>query len=214
MGRSPSMAALKRYQVPWAPDDSRRQALIERNRSAEQREACRRFQSGRIRSVETRQKIRQARLGKPLSLETKERLSRIRKGRVVSEETRRKQRDSNRRTWRSKRLRAKQRAITLALIEQGKVKIPLPPLRNTAIERVLARFLFEAGFCTVREKHFGRFRVDVYIPECHIAFEADGEYWHRLNEAENPGKYVSRDRFLLEKFGLPVVRLTEREVHA
>ncbi len=93
------------------------------------------------------------------------------------------------------------------------MKVPRPPFLTTEIERILFKFLEDAGFQVIKEKRFGRFRVDTYLPERHIAFEADGAYWHKLNEADNPGCYVRRDQILLEKYGLPVVRLTEREVY-
>jgi len=61
------------------------------------------------------------------------------------------------------------------------------------------------------EKVFGRCRVDAYLPPpYHLAFEADGSYWHSL-----PGRSefdVERDAYLLEQFDLPVVRLTEEEI--
>lgn len=64
----------------------------------------------------------------------------------------------------------------------------------------------------ILEKPFGRCRVDAYLPPpYHLAFEADGSYWHSL-----PGRRkfdVERDAYLLEQFDLPVVRLTEEEIH-
>lgn len=60
-----------------------------------------------------------------------------------------------------------------------------------------------------REVWFGHFRVDAYLPHpYHLAFEADGSYWHRNRE----GSDAARDAWLLRKFNLPVVRLTEGEL--
>ena len=59
----------------------------------------------------------------------------------------------------------------------------------------------------VPQKAFGRYNVDAYLPPpYHLAFEADGEYWH------DPKKDAIRDTQLLSKFQLPVVRLSEREL--
>ncbi len=56
---------------------------------------------------------------------------------------------------------------------------------------------------------FGRFRVDAYLPPpYHLAFEADGTYWHRP-ESEQARRDVERDAWLLEHYDLRVVRLTE-----
>jgi len=72
--------------------------------------------------------------------------------------------------------------------------------------------VFLAEFPEVElEKVFGRYRVDAYLPPpYHLAFEADGSYWHSL-----PGRQefdAERDVYLLEHFNLPVVRLTEEEI--
>lgn len=86
------------------------------------------------------------------------------------------------------------------------------PRAATAIERILTVFLVNAGFRVEPQRQFGRAVVDAYLPEYHLAFEADGVYWHNLpNRAEMDAR---RDARLLTDFGLPVVRLTEAELHA
>lgn len=85
------------------------------------------------------------------------------------------------------------------------------PKAPTTIETFLCEIIL-AEFPEVRaEEPFGPYRVDAYLPPpYHLAFEADGEYWHRL-----PGRqehYEKRDAYLLAHFGLPVVRLSEREI--
>ena len=63
----------------------------------------------------------------------------------------------------------------------------------------------------IPEKQFGRYRVDAYLPPpYHLAFEADGEYWHR----DSADYDEARDAYLLEKHDLPVIRLTEEEINA
>lgn len=90
------------------------------------------------------------------------------------------------------------------------------PRKDTLIEKILWKLLEEvAGFEIIRNKQFGRACVDAYIPELHIAFEADGWYWHDRNGrfSNAPEKDARRDANLLEKFNLPVARLTEIELH-
>ncbi len=85
-----------------------------------------------------------------------------------------------------------------------------PVWKNTELEARLWKFLVEAGYAIELEKQFGRYRVDVYLPDYHLAFEADGSYHH-----SRPGRpeYDSRrDALLLKIFGLPVVRIEEREL--
>lgn len=62
----------------------------------------------------------------------------------------------------------------------------------------------------VREQRFGRYRVDAYVPSRHLAFEADGDYWH--SSLERKAYDQARDRSLLSEFDLVVIRLTETEL--
>ena len=76
--------------------------------------------------------------------------------------------------------------------------------------RMIAKFLF--NFPEVREEvQFGKYRVDAYIPPpYHLAFEADGDYWHNRPGAKEHDKF--RDKQLLERFNLYVIRITQREI--
>ncbi len=83
-------------------------------------------------------------------------------------------------------------------------------MRNspTDIEILLVNTLL-VEFPEVRtQEQFGCYHVDAYLPPpYHLAFEADGAYWH-----QNPKKDAARDRWLLRKFGLPTVRLSGQEL--
>lgn len=60
------------------------------------------------------------------------------------------------------------------------------------------------------EVAFGRYTVDAYLPPpYHLAFEADGEYWHERRGREFDEQ---RDEYLAQNFKLPVIRLTETEI--
>lgn len=59
----------------------------------------------------------------------------------------------------------------------------------------------------IEQKSFGRLRVDAYLPApYHLAFEADGTYWHKDKDDG------ARDRELMERFQLPVVHLSEGDL--
>ncbi len=80
--------------------------------------------------------------------------------------------------------------------------------KNTALEARLWKFLVEAGYTIEIEKPFGRYRVDVYLPDYHLAFEADG--WHHAQyQVEHD---LKRDAWLWETQQLPVVRLNYLEI--
>lgn len=80
--------------------------------------------------------------------------------------------------------------------------------RPTSIENILVDILLCDFPEVLREEPFGRYTVDAYLPHpYHLAFEADGVYWHRDRERD-----VRRDKILLEEHGLIVIRFSEREL--
>lgn len=79
-------------------------------------------------------------------------------------------------------------------------------LRPTSIEMVLFSLLEHAGYQICKYKAFGKYVVDAYVPlPYHLAFEADGEYWH------SPKADERRD-IALSEWGLVVVHLGELEL--
>lgn len=84
------------------------------------------------------------------------------------------------------------------------------PKSGTRIEQILVGFLRAAGYAVEEQRRFGRCVVDAYLPERHVAFEADGEYWH--GRPERVAADERRDGYLLREHGLPVVRMTGIEV--
>ena len=77
---------------------------------------------------------------------------------------------------------------------------------------LLAEALNKMGFKVQPEANFGRRSIDVLLVDEWLAFEADGNYWHELNENQIPGYHEIRDNELLETWNLPTIRLTEQEV--
>lgn len=84
----------------------------------------------------------------------------------------------------------------------------------TGIQQKLLVFLKQAGFEGLRmEESFGRYRVDIYAPSHHLAFEADGGAWHENHPfRDQVTRDRKRDRILLEEHGLPVVRMSEADI--
>lgn len=66
--------------------------------------------------------------------------------------------------------------------------------------RKLERFLDEFGFRYESERPFGPYTVDIYLPDWHICVEADGPYHSKAKDEK-------RDAYLLEKFGLYLLRI-------
>jgi len=60
----------------------------------------------------------------------------------------------------------------------------------------------------VYEVPFGRYSVDLYYYRNHVAYEADGFYWHKDKTEQD----AYRDQVLKEKYGLKVVRYSESKI--
>lgn len=60
----------------------------------------------------------------------------------------------------------------------------------------------------IAEERFHPYTVDFLLAEEWIAFEIDGEYWHK----DSKEKDKLRDKYLYERYNLPVVRLTQQEI--
>lgn len=60
----------------------------------------------------------------------------------------------------------------------------------------------------VPEARFGPYAVDFLLAEEWLAIEVDGEYWHK----QKADKDSKRDQYLLTRFSLPVVRISERDI--
>lgn len=72
----------------------------------------------------------------------------------------------------------------------------------TSIERNLQDLVRSLGFAVVEEREFPPYRVDLYVPELHVAFEADGPlHWRKRDQ--------QRDHELGEQYGLVVHRIKQ-----
>ena len=69
-------------------------------------------------------------------------------------------------------------------------------------------FLIDAGFeIILPEVQFGRYRVDVLLADEWVAFEADEEHHEKTKQQDE-----LRDGYLMKRYGLPVVRLSEEDL--
>ena len=117
------------------------------------------------------------------------------------------------------------RSIELAITEESKLKMSRRQqlhMENTSTDcKCAAHFQYTCSKPNKLEEklfkllsdfsdlqtfvRFGRYEVDAYIPSLHLAFEADGHYWHDRNIEYDK----KRDLYLHEKYKLIVVRLTD-----
>ena len=80
--------------------------------------------------------------------------------------------------------------------------------RPTCIEKILFAFLCQTFGSRIveREYRIGSYFVDFAVPDLMLAFEADGERWHRLPELDR-----QRDKDI-SHFGYDVIRYPEEEL--
>lgn len=69
--------------------------------------------------------------------------------------------------------------------------------------RRIEKLLDEMGIAYFSEFHFPPYIVDIYLVEWHIAMEIDGPY-------HSKGKDYTRDRYITEFYGVPIMRLNAR----
>lgn len=72
----------------------------------------------------------------------------------------------------------------------------------TAGQMMISSYVKELGFLPDLEVEFPPYRVDIYIMSIHAAVEYDGNHTFKSRDKK-------RDAFLLERYSLPVLRLTE-----
>jgi very-short-patch-repair endonuclease/predicted RNA-binding Zn-ribbon protein involved in translation (DUF1610 family) len=79
----------------------------------------------------------------------------------------------------------------------------LPICTDTKPHLKLESLLHELGFKVDKEVGFGGFFVDCYLPDFHVALEADGPF-HSIR------KDRKRDSFILENYNVPILRFDSK----
>ena len=115
--------------------------------------------------------------------------------------------EKRREYWKSEENREKKALTSAKALAEGRM-----PNKATSIEKILWKLLENAGFEVIRNHRVGTAVCDAYLPQENLALEADGWYWHGGRDPEDKIKDAARDARLLERFNLPVVRLTEKEL--
>lgn len=105
-------------------------------------------------------------------------------------------------------------SLKLAYSHERRVAVVRPKHRYTSLAKRLQAWLSGFGVVTQPEVRFGRYLVDLYDQANHVAYEADGAYWHDKVEAERPGYYARRDQYLASRFNLKVVRFSDAQIDA
>lgn len=80
---------------------------------------------------------------------------------------------------------------------------------ETSIEKMVRLALLELDIAFEQEKHLGRFHIDFYLPECNIALEVDGAFWH--NKLKAILRDTRRDAWMLSQ-GIFTVRIKEKDL--
>lgn len=164
---------------------------------------------------EHRARIAAAKRGVPKSPESRAAQSAKMRGRTLTSEHRAKISESLRGRPVTVAANAKRRASMKAHIAACNGScgsgVCMKPASPTRIEVILRDVVLAEFPEVLPEKRFGPYSVDAYLPPpYHLAFEADGSYWHGSDE--QVGHDAERDSYLLREHNLPVVRLGEREL--
>ncbi len=135
---------------------------------------------------EHRERIGLAKVGNPRSAEVRAKISKTMAGRKLSVETRRK--------------------MALASPKRMQNSDYSSP---TTLEQALSLLLQDAGLEFEAQVAIRNRLVDFFVPSHKLVFEADGSYWHRRHEFEDPGCENRRDEELLEAGVTAVIHLNE-----
>lgn len=86
-----------------------------------------------------------------------------------------------------------------------------PLCSDTKPERVFEKILTGCGIKFEKQKRFGRFTVDFFLPGLKQAIEIDGIYWHR-RKVDWKEQQDKRDRYLIDAGVTSVFHITDKDV--
>jgi very-short-patch-repair endonuclease len=122
-------------------------------------------------------------------------------GHVLSLEARQKIGAKHRKLWAQIPLEEKQRRT-----HAGRKAVCSP----SGLEKIIHQYLRKAGMKFQSQKSFRPYFVDIFIPKLNLIVECDGEYWHGPAEARRSDR--KRDRYLISRYGVRVVRVPEKSI--
>ncbi len=133
--------------------------------------------------------------------------------RTISEEERARRAASQRLRKATPETKARLSASIKRAYDEGRKVAHVPSCRRyTRLAQVLHAHLTATGLTLEPEVRFGKYTVDLYDRAHHVAYEADGRYWHERNEAVRPGYHARRDAYLRDRRGLVVIHFTDAEI--
>lgn len=80
-------------------------------------------------------------------------------------------------------------------------------------EKELCNFIKSIYFREVLEntrKFIGGKELDIYLPELKLAFEYNGEYWHKIHEEKEPGYHKNKQK-ACEENGVKLIEIWEND---
>lgn len=153
----------------------------------------------KIFSKETKEKLSKALKGRIMTKSWRENMSKARKGIKFSDETKRKisKIQQNRtKEWKNK--------IAQSLANFWKENLSSIEIAiHKVLDKLEIKYKIQVPFC------YGKFIVDIYVPDKNLIIECNGDYWHNL-----PNR-IKRDNSLqryCDKWGIKLIWLWEKEI--
>ena len=82
---------------------------------------------------------------------------------------------------------------------------------HTKGHKTLIEILSSLGFYVEDEAPFGPYSLDCYVRELNMAFEFDGKHHERPKQRAHDRK---RDLYLMSTHGIPVFRVTQKDIQS
>tara|TARA_Y100000310_G_scaffold103167_1_gene101396 strand:- start:6833 stop:7147 length:315 start_codon:yes stop_codon:yes gene_type:complete len=80
-----------------------------------------------------------------------------------------------------------------------------PFKQNTPHQLLVKSWIENAGIGTILEEDFGKYVVDIYIPDLLLGIEIDGPYHLKKRDR-------LRDGYLKESFGIDIWRISDKDI--
>lgn len=159
--------------------------------------------TGKPRSAEVKQKISKANKGRTLSKAWCKKIAKAHIGLSPSAEARKKIGIKHKELWAKISLEGRQdrtHAGRKAVCHSSPTKL----------EKTMHQHLRKAGVRFQSQKSFRPYFVDIFIPSLNMVVECDGAYWHNTQKARVSDH--KRDRYLISRYGVRVVRVPEKSI--
>ena len=167
--------------------------------------------TGHTPSEETRKKLSTAHKGSRHSAAAIQKMSDAKMGHPVSKDTRKKLSVAGKRQW-SGIPKWKRDLFCASWVLAGLRSQQTFGLTPSSLERIMHKHFADAGVEFETQKAFFPYFVDIWIPSLNLVVEVDGVYWHNLPGI--PERDRKRDRYLIKKYNVRIVRVPEASVRS